>query len=218
MFYSNPSPLYTAIGDSITLGTGTILFSPTFVDFYSDELAYCTERGIGTRVFAENGATTQEVRCWLSTKKIPLRNTSVVTLTVGGNDLIDAAELYDKTGDMVVLQDALQKCCENLTWIVEDLTASLSNHLDHYMIRVVNLYNPFPELSFSTYWIRAFNRHIDNCTRGEKVKVADVFSLFEGREAELLSEDGFHPNTFGHKVIANALVKTGISKEVFNLN
>ena len=108
MFYSNPSPLYTAIGDSITLGTGTILFSPTFVDFYSDELAYCTERGIGTRVFAENGATTQEVRCWLSTKKIPLRNTSVVTLTVGGNDLIDAAELYDKTGDMVVLQDALQ--------------------------------------------------------------------------------------------------------------
>ena len=85
------------------------------------------------------------------------------------------------------------------------------------MIRVVNLYNPFPEQQFSTYWVRAFNRHLESCARGEKVKVVDVYSLFKGREAELLSEGGIHPNMSGHYVFANALVKTGIYDEMFNL-
>ncbi|TKD71448.1 SGNH/GDSL hydrolase family protein [Pseudalkalibacillus hwajinpoensis] len=202
--------LYTAIGDSITLGTGTILFSPTFVDFYASALTRATNHCIETKTYAENGSTTEDVKRGLASSYISLRKTTIVTLTAGGNDLIDAVQAFVKTNDKAILYEALHKCCENMSWIVNYLSTALTKHGDDYMIRVINLYNPIPDLPLSNYWVQAFNRHIYSCAKGEHVKVADVFNLFRGREGKLLSEDGIHPNTSGHKVIARALVETGI--------
>lgn len=201
---------YTAIGDSITLGTGTILFSPTFVDFYASALTRATKRCVRSKIYANNGSTTEDVKQALSSSEISLTKTSVVTLTAGGNDLIDAMQDYEETNEKSILYKALRTCCQNMNWIVDDLSATLSKHGDNYMIRVVNLYNPFPDLPLANYWVRAFNAHIEGCSIEKHVRIADVFTLFRGREEQLLSVDGIHPNNKGHKVIAKALEETGI--------
>ncbi|KMM38410.1 SGNH/GDSL hydrolase family protein [Guptibacillus hwajinpoensis] len=202
--------LYTAIGDSITLGTGTILFSPTFVDFYASALKRATKNCVRSRIYARNGSTTEDVKQALASSTISLNNTSVVTLTAGGNDLIDAMQDFVKMNDKSILYKALHHCCQNMNWIVDYLSTNLNKQRDNYMIRVVNLYNPFPNLPLANYWVQAFNDHIEDCSIEEHVKVADVFTLFRGREEKLLSDDGIHPNDEGQKVIAKALVETGI--------
>ncbi len=211
MLACHPAIGYTAIGDSITLGTGTILFSPTFVDFYKNDLQCSISKKVNVSVFAENGATTFEVKKWLACSKIDLGQTEIVTLTVGGNDLIDAAESYAITKKDTVLDDALKVCCQNMSWIVSYLSKALKQSDGKAMIRIVNLYNPIPTIPFSDYWVKQFNRHIDKCSTGELVRVANVFPVFKGREKQLLASDCIHPNTHGHKEISNVLMKTGIS-------
>jgi lysophospholipase L1-like esterase len=211
MLAFHPAIGYTAIGDSITLGTGTLLFSPTFVDFYKNDIQRSLRKTVNLRVFAENGATTSEVKKWLSCSKIDLEQTHIVTLTAGGNDLIDAAESYAITKNDDVLEDALRVCCQNMSWIVSYLSKAINQSDAKAMIRIVNLYNPIPTIPFSDYWVKQFNRHIDKCSTGEFVRVANVFPVFKGREKQLLASDCIHPNTHGHKEISNVLMKTGIS-------
>ena len=211
MLASHPPIGYTAIGDSITLGTGTLLFSPTFVDYYKNALQCSLRKAMKVRVFAENGATTSEVKKWLSCSKIDLKQTQIVTLTVGGNDLIDAAEAYAITKNDAVLEEALNVCCQNMSWIVSYLSKALNQSDGKAMIRIVNLYNPIPTIPFSDYWVKQFNRHIDKCSTGQFVRVANVFPVFKGREKQLLAADCIHPNMEGHKEISNVLMKTGIS-------
>ncbi len=201
---------YTAIGDSITLGTGTILFTPTFVDFYSNSLNYELQFPVKARTFAENGATTADVKRWLYCSQIPMKQSPVITVTAGGNDLIDAAEAYAITKNKAVLDGALHECCQNMSWIVAYLSKELKRNYAQAMIRIVNLYNPIPDLAFSDVWVKAFNRHIETCSAGKFVKVANIYPVFKGREKEFLASDGIHPNTKGHKEISNALIKTGI--------
>jgi lysophospholipase L1-like esterase len=210
MVACHPAIGYTAIGDSITLGTGTLLFSPTFVDFYKNDIQCSLRKTVNLRVFAENGATTSEVKKWLSCSKIDLEQTHIVTLTAGGNDLIDAAESYAITKNDDVLEDALHVCCQNMSWIVSYLSNAINQSDAKAMIRIVNLYNPIPTIPFSDYWVKQFNRHIDKCSTGELVRVANVFPVFKGREKQLLASDCIHPNTHGHKEISNVLMKTGI--------
>ncbi|MCA0174085.1 SGNH/GDSL hydrolase family protein [Bacillus sp. RAR_GA_16] len=211
MFNSHTTSVrYIAIGDSITLGTGTVLFTPTFVDFYSGSLHSKLECPVKVRTFAENGATTSDVKRWLSCSQIPMKHSPVITVTAGGNDLIDAAKAYAITKDKAVLEEALHECCLNMSQIVTYLSKELKQNYAHAMIRIVNLYNPIPELTFSDYWVKAFNRHIDSCSTEKFVKVANVFPVFKGREEQLLASDGIHPNTEGHKEIAKVLMETGI--------
>ena len=210
MFDSHTPVSYTAIGDSITLGTGTVLFTPTFVDFYSNSLYSKLQFPIKVRTFAENGATTADVKRWLYCSQIPVKHSPVITVTAGGNDLIDAAEAYAITKDKAVLEEALHECCLNMSWIVTYLSKDLKQNYAQAMIRIVNLYNPIPDLSFSDTWVKAFNRHIETCSTGEFIKVANIFPVFKGREKQLLASDGIHPNTQGHKEISNVLMETGI--------
>ncbi|WP_270182121.1 SGNH/GDSL hydrolase family protein [Alkalihalobacillus sp. CinArs1] len=199
--------LYSAIGDSITLGTGTILFSPTFPDYYRSAIFDKLEEHVLLTKYARNGATTRDVRDWLE-QSLPIEHANVITITAGGNDLIDAAEEFAINKEEVVFQKALEVCCTNMNWIVSHLSMTVKKPA---MIRIVNLYNPYPHLSFAKDWVNRFNQNLVTCTKNNDVKVADAYRLFEGNEERLLSFDGIHPNECGHMVISEALVYTGIS-------
>ncbi|WP_377889027.1 GDSL-type esterase/lipase family protein [Alkalihalobacillus sp. R86527] len=205
---SHPNYTYSAIGDSLTLGTGTIIFSPTFPDYYCTAI----ERAIGERItlrkYARNGATTGDVRNWLEQSPPIEEIGNIITITAGGNDLIDASEEFSLTNEEDILQKALLKCCANMNWIINHLVKKA--RANSCMIRLVNLYNPYPELSFAEEWVKQFNTALLTCTKNENVEVADVFNLFKGREDRLLSFDGIHPNECGQTMIAEALIKTGI--------
>ena len=93
---------YVALGDSISTGYGLAEGEPSFVTQLADQ------SGLTVLNLAQNGATTQDVWNTLEglegADKSALENARLITLTVGGNDLMGAlytylADTYNQAND-----------------------------------------------------------------------------------------------------------------------
>ena len=65
------------------------------------------------------------------------------------------------------------------------------------------------EVEGSDIWVERFNRHIESFPKDCHVKVADIFSLFNGKVNEILSADNIHPNAKGYGIIARVVAGLG---------
>lgn len=100
---------------------------------------------------------------------------------------------------------ALIRCRQNFGGIISAIRRLKSSRRP-YMIREVDLYNPFPSLPEANQWVNRFNQHLESF-EDENLKVANIYHLFQRRENELLSIDRFHPNARGYALIAEELHK-----------
>ncbi|WHY86289.1 hypothetical protein QNH39_27615 [Neobacillus novalis] len=76
---------------------------------------------------------------------------------------------------------------------------------------VLEYYNPFPDIPIAEQAINEFNSLISSFGREMNVKVADIYSVFKGKEKDLLSRGGIHPNSEGYYQMALALSRLGYS-------
>lgn len=212
---------YIALGDSLTVGVGKGIFSPGFVQLYERFINNDLQQQIKTRVFARSGATTKEVL-----KKIVMnpriqedvKEADIITLTAGGNNLISAVKQFEKEQKESVILQALEGCQRNMTDILAMIDNMKSGDKKVYIVRLVNLYNPFPSVELANKWVDLFNKHIDSFSTVEHVEVADLKYIFAGKEDSLLSKDRIHPNDAGYLEIAKALRQLGYGEVIKNSN
>ncbi|WP_010631395.1 GDSL-type esterase/lipase family protein [Sporolactobacillus vineae] len=206
--------LYTAIGDSLTVGVGSTFFQPNFVRLYQQELEYYFRHPVDKRVFAKNGATTAEILASLSRPEVMkgVQEADVITVTGGGNDLLRAGKVWMKTGDREAVAAAIRNCLENMQQIVSLLIRLHSVHDRAPLIRVLNLYNPFYRVPESYGWLHAYNRELSRLEHHPAVRVADICQAFYGYEPYLLSIDHTHPNPVGYRVIARTVGRLGFAE------
>ena len=198
---------YVALGDSLTVGVGSSPFLRGFVCRFKTYAETDLQNHICLDIFAKTGATTGDV---LHSLKHPLirnriNSAQIITITAGGNDLINAYKEFLVTKDSKTFTNALVNCKKNILHIINNITKEKSTSNQQYMIRLVTLYNPLPEISRGDKWVQAFNEHIQSFAKLPHVKVADIYRLFKGKEKELLSVDHVHPNDKGYEQIALAL-------------
>ncbi|MGV3489074.1 MAG: GDSL-type esterase/lipase family protein [Tuberibacillus sp.] len=200
---------YTALGDSITVGIGSDLFNPGFVGRYANDAARTLQAPVYTKNFARSGATSGEIFGSLYIPVIcdSLQRSDIVTLTAGGNDLIDAAQIYFMDQDEQKLFFALEKAMNNIKAMIERIHFLHNPDHHRYLMRMLNLYNPFPSIPQADLWIHRFNSHLNEYAHYPHIGIADIHSAFLGREQELLN--GIHPNDRGYEVIANVLHQLG---------
>lgn len=210
MFVSNHRFQYVALGDSITAGIGTILFHPDFVDWYYRFAETALKTPIDVAVFAHSGATIQELVGLLKRPMTQeaIKRAEIITITAGGNDLIDAAKHFLMSDNVQTIENRLSESQTYCHEFVETIHRLKTNASTPYIIRSMNLYNPFPQIKVVDDWVRKFNNHLETCFgTGRNAKVADVYSLFKGHEREWIK--GIHPNETGYYEIAKALDKLG---------
>lgn len=197
---------YVALGDSLTVGVGTPLFTPAFVDWYLEMSEQALKHTIYFNVFAKIGATTDRILRFLSIPEVAVNvsHADIITLTAGGNDLIHAAETFLITKKTQDLEDALTKSTANIGEIIDKIHALNPPHKHTFIIRLLNLYNPFPDIPEADSWIQHFNAHLALFSKMPHIGVADIYHPFAGRQRELLSRDHVHPNSTGYKVMAEA--------------
>jgi lysophospholipase L1-like esterase len=189
---------YMAMGDSLAAGYGAIPATQgyaylLFKEGVFDKIPNTLLSNVGLI-----GATSQDVL----EKQVPLAIDpfvpTVITLTVGGNDL---ASILTGADPLTVLGNFQN----NLTNIFMQLRIGLPEA----EIYISNLYD-IPEIPGATTVVLLFNGIVEGVASAFLVPVADVFSAFEGKNGLRLIErngaDQFevHPSNAGHRAMAKA--------------
>lgn len=199
---------YFALGDSLTVGFGAL---PTlgWVSRYREATERALRRPVLFRESARMGARSEEVlRMLYATPEQIVRAADIITVTAGGNDLIGAARAYSHTLNPQHFSEALERSVEHLQHFVHYVERLKPVQSASYIVRIVELYNPFPHLADGAVWVRRFNRQIRKL-ENERIRVARIYDAFLGWEHELIALDGLHPNSRGHAVIAAKVAALG---------
>ncbi|USB33477.1 GDSL-type esterase/lipase family protein [Paenibacillus sp. YPG26] len=202
------SYIYTAIGDSLTTGFGA-LPGNGFVPVYRR----MTENGLRTPIYLNNlganGLDSEGLEQRLRHHPVyrqAIRDADLITLSIGGNDLIHAAREVRRNParESYILNQSLAECKSNFGSIIRMIYTIKESSRSPYILRVVGLYNPYPQISEANSWVGSFNRYAAQYS-SRVYGFADIFSAFAERGRELLSIDQVHPNGKGYRIIAEQL-------------
>ena len=233
------APLYLALGDSLSAGVGATGFSAdkAFVGLVHDELGSefallnlgiaghdsheLIEKGPLDRAIAEIGQRNHDDDAD--------NDVEVVTLEIGGNDLLDLFFDLVLPGRCPSVTEGLQKpeCVEALRETLDAYESNLDVILDRLReadpeltIFLMTLYNPFSgasplldelgELSLEGAPDTPFPEGLQDIIRrqGEEndVHLVEIYPLFEGKAREYIAADTIHPNDTGYRVMADSVL------------
>jgi lysophospholipase L1-like esterase len=229
--------VYLALGDSLSEGIGASDRDETsFVALVHDELGPDVElMNLGVA-----GDTTQELidtQLDRATQEIDARNNdadpdndvAVVTLELGGNDLLDIFFELVLPGKCPNLDAGLQtpECVEELRAILDTYRPNLNLILQRLrevdpdlQVFLLTLYNPFSggspiidplvELALEGRPDTPFPEGLNDIIRAEAdasdAHLVDVYPVFEGKAREYISPDAVHPNDTGYEAMATAVL------------
>lgn len=202
--------IYLALGDSLTAGYG----APSGLGF-SDIYRSIAEKKMNKPILLKNkgviGARIADVKHRLSSDKkvqAEVQQSTLITITAGGNDMLDAARQYLIDKDTKKIFRTIRKCEQTFQDMLHLVQTYKQKIAVPYVIRIANLYNPFPQFPEAVFGVTMFNRMLRNLCRSN-VCIADVYCAFLSREERLLSEDLIHPNEKGYRVMAKQMAACG---------
>jgi len=188
---------FMAMGDSLTAGYGAVPATRGFAyQLYLDGSIDTVPDTLFTNA-AVPGATSQDILDHQVPMAVTRFHPHVITLTVGGNDLLGILNGEDPGVVLATFQ-------ENLFQIL----ATLRAELPEAKIVVGNLYEP--PVPGADQIVPVFNQILAGVAGSLGVSVADVHGAFHGRSGLLLVErngsDAFqvHPTNAGYRVMADA--------------
>lgn len=160
----------------------------------------------------------------------PDNDVKLVTLEIGGNDLLDLYFSLVLPGVCPTLVESLAKpvCVDALQGALDEFAPNLAMALDRLReadpdltIVVMALYNPFSggfdpldelaELALEGQPDTAFPQGLNDIIRRETEErgliLVDWQPLFEGKAGEYIAGDLIHPNDEGYRVMADAVLE-----------
>lgn len=200
------SPLYLALGDSLTTGYG-VGFNQAFATLYhralcrqSPSLSYANE-GI-------NGLTVKGLTGLLQANRRTRQQTvqaSLITITIGSNDLLAFTQTPPESGQPDLLA-AFTHFRRDLT----ELGDCLRFQNNRARLQIAALYNPLPGGPYQQYSQLAAgildqaNLTLAVWSRNFHAVLVPLDRIIRGREQLLLGPDHFHPSNLGHQAITEA--------------
>lgn len=238
---STPSPgapLYIALGDSLSYGEGASdRFTTAFVPLVHGALPPGTgllnlgHSGDDSFEITGHGHLDQAVTeiARRNSDTDPVNDVTLVTLEIGGNDLLDLFFGYVVPGKCPTIVESLQR--PECVGILEDTLGNYGPNLEDILDRLqgadpdlnivlMTLYNPFSgafdsldpfgELSLEgmpdTPFPEGLNDIIRQKAQEHGVRLAEVYPEFVGKGKEYIAQDIIHPNDTGYRVMADAVI------------
>lgn len=196
---------YTAFGDSLTAGYG-VGTGEGFAHVLSGLIEQRVEKPVSLYTHGMIGATSQQLLTLLlhhAELQKKMKQAQLITLTAGGNDLIQGGRRYARSGSRWSVYRSLVDIKHNVARMIE-IVENWKRGQPYRMI-VLELYNPIPEIEDVGFFIEQYNQLLHRF-ENEKVKAAAVQQKFVGKVERLMSEDGIHPNQYGHVKMAQAVL------------
>ncbi|GGI09796.1 SGNH/GDSL hydrolase family protein [Egicoccus halophilus] len=216
---------YVALGDSLATGAGA---TTSYVEEYAELVRDDTGADVEVTNFAVDGWTSQDLLSSLQDDdgvQAALADADLVTLDIGGNDLLRVLPTYlsgncGGEDELACLRDAAERFAERFDDILDEVAALVGDDTD---VRTLDLYVPFagdPRVGEHLDRLRPtldeVNETILRAADARGVTVAEVHDAFHGEDGltdpvdeGLISVDGLHPSNDGHQLIAEQLVALG---------
>jgi lysophospholipase L1-like esterase len=229
--------VYIALGDSLSEGVGASERSAAFVPLVHQGLG----EGFDLMNLGHSGDTSSDLldhgHVEQAAAEVSQRNgdddpdndVKLVTLEIGGNDLLRLASSLVLTGVCPNLEQSLDRpeCLDPVRDTLDDFARNLATALDSLQeadpdltIAVMTLYNPFSgrvesitelaEVALEGQPDGPLPEGLNDIVRGEAAERAlilvDWHPLFEGKANEYISRDLVHPNDAGYEVMAEAVL------------
>lgn len=230
---TNPSQLrVVALGDSVTDGTncGCVPFPQLYAAALGDRYGVAVQisnDGLG-------GATSADVLTGLETDSAVVQSADVVVVTVGANDFLGVSDdvltascggddrLACTRGGLVELQHNLEKVITTIKGLHREQPATvlLTGYWNVYEDgNVADADYSAAGRAASLELTAAVNRVIKATADATQATYVDLSAPFKGAAGDhdatpLLADDGDHPNSAGHRVIAQALLAAGLPRQL----
>ncbi|CAH1195935.1 hypothetical protein PAECIP111893_00781 [Paenibacillus plantiphilus] len=208
--------LVTAIGDSLTKGTGDATgegYVKQVIPLLSEKLKVPVKLNNN---LALNGQRADQLADKLAKDKgvrYSLSQANLILFTIGGNDLFQIAtgqSASEATGELNMdkLQKELPKGLERLERVIKALNEINPNATIVY----VGMYNPFydlKDLKDGSLEVQKWNQQAyEMIHQYPNMMMVPTFDLFEKSIERYLSSDHFHPNNEGYAQIAARIVQS----------
>jgi lysophospholipase L1-like esterase len=228
---------YTALGDSLAYGTGATN-NLGYVDQYKTYLETDNQTTVNLTNLGILGWTSSDLLSTLkgnSAYQNAVAQADVITIDIGGNDLLRAVALY-KLGvcggkkNNACLKTAFKKLKSNWKKIFSQIRKLRGKKTT--VIRTMNLYYSAVNMDkgqdsysgdayasdfdfFNPYLTKA-NASLAKTARKKKILTADVHTLYNGVSGNedpqakgYICIDGLHPNDTGYQIMSGALRALG---------
>lgn len=202
---------YVAIGDSLSAGIGTSLFSPGFVQRYRRMAERELEEPIYLQIIARPGYQTRDILSELENETTAgqIQQAELITITAGEDDFIQAIRKYQQERNRNEYYHTLKNTMQDYSKIIKRIIVLKQASDKPYLIRLVNLYNPFSDDVMADNWIKKFNRHVKDFSTQNNVQHIQIDKVIGGFKKEYLALNGIHPNDVGYERIAESLHRQG---------
>lgn len=220
---------YTAIGDSLTEGIGDSTGQGGFVPLLTQSLETQYDYKVKADNFGVSGNTSKQILARMQKDRSisdSLAHADVMTLTVGGNDVMTAVKKHIADLDVTAFEKPAQTYSSNLVKIIEQARKDNAD----LPIYVLGIYNPFylnfPELTAMQTVVNTWNQRTEAIlAQFEGVYFVPVNDLLykgidgqeglvqEGKDQTkvvndaLFEGDHFHPNNVGYQIIQAAIME-----------
>lgn len=195
--------LMLALGDSITYGYGAT--APDYSYAKRLQKQFARNARISLHVQAKPGWTAKQLNKSLATvPQCIFDEAQIVTLMIGGNDLLRAAATL-----LTGRREKAAQVCDNARQDIEEIITRANRPYNSFAIST--LYNPFPNFDLASQICTQFNDMIRTLAVRYQLILVESSKLFRGHEADYvehyksgvfrdirLVRNPIHPTDAGH--------------------
>lgn len=227
---SEPRPLtYVAIGDSLTQGVGDTTDQGGFVPILAQHLSQEYGYEVASYNYGVSGNTSQQILKRMREQEEiqkQLAKADLLTLTVGGNDLLKVLRKHITNLKLSTFSKASLAYQDRLRQVI-NLARQDNPNLPIYILGIYNpFYLNFPELTdlqtVVDNWNKATKAITEEYDRVYFVPINDLlYKGVDGKEVlvensdssspvvndALFLEDRFHPNIVGYQLMTTAILE-----------
>ncbi|MEH7245802.1 SGNH/GDSL hydrolase family protein [Neobacillus niacini] len=191
-----------ALGDSLTRGTGDET-GKGYVGVLIDEIKEKSKQDVRLTNLGISGQESDQLKQQIQQAEIQrqIKTADMIVVTMGGNDLFRGGQGLIEF-DPEDITEIEGKFLENMTFIFQQIRTSNPDA----NVFFIGLYNPFIDLEQGKEMskvVRHWNYQSAELSASfPNIVFVPTFDLFELKVNDYLYSDKFHPNTKGHRLIA----------------
>ena len=213
---------YIALGDSIAEGmTPYHSIDYGYTDYIGDYLKKNNKLSFYTKQFSKSGYTTGDLKNDINNNKLIeidgkryylkeiLRESSLVTLTIGANDFIKGMSIQEIPTKLLNMSK-VKKEVDKIASSVKDLLILVKKYAKKDII-VTGYFNPLPRLkefkSDLDEIIKYYNNLIEEICIELNITYVDIFDILEQNNEVFSNPIDIHPNKKGYELISKEIIK-----------